>query len=319
MPRSTPILLIVMILTGAASVSTTAPSPQPADFDRLWDYNDPVASEAKFRALLPDAERSGDVGYRIELLTQIARTHSLRRQFDQSHALLDEAQKLLGDEESKLPRARVRYLLERGRAFNSAGKPQEARPLFERAMDLAAAKKLDGYAVDAAHMIAIVEPDPQGQLDWNRKAIAMAEASADPSARRWLASLYNNLGCTLHDLKRFDEALPVFEKAMEYRAAADPPQPRELRVAKYAVGRALRALNRTDEALAMQWSVHAECVAANDVDPYVCEELAELLTTKGDHAEAAKFAKVAYEGLSKDEWFVQNEPARLERMKQIAR
>src|SRR3954470_8546665 len=224
------VLLMVMILTGAANVSTTAPSTQPTDFDRLWDYNDPAATELKFRALLPDAAQPDDAGYHIELLTQIARTHSLRRQFDQSHALLDEAQKLLGEDESKWPRARVRYLLERGRAFNSAGKPIDARPLFERAMNLAAANKLDGYAVDAAHMIAIVEPDPQGQLDWNSRAIATAEASQDPSARRWLASLYNNLGCTLHDLKRFDEALPVFEKALQCRAAADPPQPRELRV-----------------------------------------------------------------------------------------
>src|SRR4051812_7067743 len=145
-----PVLLIVMILTGAASVSTTAPSTQSTDFDRLWDYNDPNTTEAKFRALLPDAERSPDLGYRIELLTQIARTHSLRRQFDQSHALLDEAQKLLRDDESRWPRARVRYLLERGRALNSDANPQAARPLFERAMNLAAANKLDGFAVDAA-------------------------------------------------------------------------------------------------------------------------------------------------------------------------
>src|SRR5439155_13833218 len=74
------------------------------DIDRLWDWHDPAATEAKFRALLLEAQKSGDVGYQIELLTQIARTHSMRREFDQSHALLDQAENLMGTDDSKLPR-----------------------------------------------------------------------------------------------------------------------------------------------------------------------------------------------------------------------
>src|SRR3982751_3913709 len=99
------------------------------DIDSLWDYHNPAATEQRLRALLPEVERSGDLGLHVELLTQMARTHSMRRQFDQSHALLDQARELLGGDDepvTSMPRARVRYLLERGRALNSAAKPQAA-------------------------------------------------------------------------------------------------------------------------------------------------------------------------------------------------
>src|SRR5205809_4269353 len=48
--------------------------PAMADFDKLWDYQDPAGTEKKFRELLPAAEAAGDASYVAELLTQIART-----------------------------------------------------------------------------------------------------------------------------------------------------------------------------------------------------------------------------------------------------
>ena len=50
------------------------------NIDSYWEYSDPAASEARFRAALPQATADE----RLELLTQIARTHSLRRQFGAS-------------------------------------------------------------------------------------------------------------------------------------------------------------------------------------------------------------------------------------------
>src|SRR5688500_531281 len=79
------------------------------DFDKLWDYNDPAATEQKFRALLPQAEASGDPSYRAQLLTQVARAQGLQRKFDDAHATLDQVVQV----DDSLPR--VRYLLERGR------------------------------------------------------------------------------------------------------------------------------------------------------------------------------------------------------------
>ncbi len=58
----------------------------PPDFMALWDYQDPVASAQRFQALLPEA-RAANLQWELELLTQIARTHSLQRQFAQAHQL----------------------------------------------------------------------------------------------------------------------------------------------------------------------------------------------------------------------------------------
>ncbi len=55
----------------------TAGQPVQAVYD-LWNYNDPAATAIKFRNILPQAKISGEVGYTIELLTQIARTEGLQ-------------------------------------------------------------------------------------------------------------------------------------------------------------------------------------------------------------------------------------------------
>jgi hypothetical protein len=52
----------------------------------------------------------------------------------------------------------VRYLLERGRVFNSTGHRLEASPLFREAWELASAAGQDFYAASAAHMLVISEP-----------------------------------------------------------------------------------------------------------------------------------------------------------------
>ena len=102
----------------------------------------------RFRAALDSAQ--GDE--RLELLTQIARTFSLRGQFDEAHKQLSEVERQLS---SASPPARIRYLLERGRTFNSAGEKEKARDLFTEAWELAQAVHKEGLAVDAAHMLAI--------------------------------------------------------------------------------------------------------------------------------------------------------------------
>ena len=66
----------------------------PPDFDKLWDFNDPAATEQTFRALLPRAAGSGDESYRAQLLTQIARAQGLQRKFDEAHGELTPALKV---------------------------------------------------------------------------------------------------------------------------------------------------------------------------------------------------------------------------------
>jgi tetratricopeptide (TPR) repeat protein len=280
------------------------------DFDTLWDYNDPAGTEEKFRALLPEAKAAGDATL-LELETQIARTLGLQRKFDEAHTALDSVEKRLGD----LSRPRVRYLLERGRVFNSSGRKEQAEPLFLEAYNLAKSGGFDFYAIDAAHMMALVTP-PEQQIEWNERALEMCEDTSDERAAKWRGSLYNNLGWTYHDMGRLDEALDVFQRGVEFRAKMGQEEP--LRVAKWCVARCLRSLGRTEEALASQQELLAEGEAAGRADMYVLEEMGECLYALGRVEEAKPYFARAYAEMSKDEWLKANEAGRLERLRELS-
>jgi len=284
------------------------PSDLP-DFDLLWDYNNPAASEEKFREVLPQFP---DGNERLELLTQIARSQGLQRKFEQAHQTLDEIEGQLPVEVS---RARVRYLLERGRVFNSSKHPDQARPFFERALKMAQELSEDFHAVDAAHMLAIVA-DPASALDWNLRAIQMAESSADERARGWLGSLYNNTGWSYHDMGDYESALTIFQKAesnFSGKGSAD-----KFRIAKWTVARCLRSLKRIEEALSKQMNLKAEFDAIGGSDGYVEEEIGECLLLLKREEEARPYFAKAFELLSKDEWLVDNEPERVKRLKEMS-
>lgn len=275
------------------------------DFDRLWDYNHPAESEQCFQALLPQIT---EPSRRAELLTQIARAQGLQRRFEAAHATLDEVEPMLTSDHA---RPTIRYLLERGRVFNSSRQPEQASPLFRRAWEHACAAGQDFYAIDAAHMLAISEP-PEHHLGWNLSALRLAEATSDPRARGWRGSLYNNIGWTYHDQGRYAEALECFEKALLCRQeASDQPT---IRIARWCVARCLRSLGRVAEALAILRELEAEHEVISEPDGYVYEELAECLALNQDPAAQVYFA-LAYAQLSADPWLVEAEPARLERLK----
>ena len=162
-------------------MSQTASTDFSERLDKLWDFNKPADSEQRFRAEL--AKHPAGSREALETSTQIARTQGLQRKFAQaardcstpSQPKLDQAP----------TRVRVRYLLERGRTRNSGGDKAAAIPLFNEAASLRARDTLPGadfYEVDALHMLGIATPAAE-QLDWNRKALAAAEASSDPRAR----------------------------------------------------------------------------------------------------------------------------------------
>jgi len=281
------------------------------DFDSLWNFSDPAATETAFRELLPAALESGDETYHLSLLTQIARTQGLQRSFDDAHAILDDVEKAL---ETAKPVARVRYLLERGRVFNSSKKPEKSHPLFLGAWELAKTIGKDGFAVDAAHMMAIIEKDEKA-LEWNETALAFAEASEDERARKWLGSLYNNIGWTYHDMSRFDDALTLFEKALYWQEEKGDLE--SIQIAKWCVGRGLRSLDRIEEALAIQLALLAEFEAAGAKDGYVFEELAECYLIIERHAEAKSYFALAHAELSQDPWLMDNEPDRIARLKEL--
>jgi tetratricopeptide (TPR) repeat protein len=255
------------------------------DFDALWNYDDPAATERQFLSLLPGAEQSGDRAYHAQLLTQIARTQGLQGNFAGAHATLDAAQALLAPEPDV---ARIRYLLERGRVFNSSQQAAQAQPLFQQAWELAQAEQLDFYAIDAAHMLAIIAPAEQ-QLEWNLRALALAEQSPQPRARTWRGSLYNNLGWTHHDARRYEQALDIFQQALSEREATGTAE--QIRIARWCIARAQRSLGQFEAALAAQRKLLAELQLAGKKDGYVFQELAEnLLALNQPKAANAYFA-----------------------------
>jgi len=293
----------------ALGATPAATALDVAWLDRAWDFDRPAESEARFRAEL-SALPAGSAA-QLELLTQLARAQGLQRNFDAARVTLDDVERALpGNPE----RVTVRYLLERGRVFNSSQQAVKAVPLFRDALERARTAGEDFLAIDAAHMLGIAAPAEQ-RLQWNLDAVAMAETSHDPRARRWLASLYNNIGWTYHDRGDYSTALAYFEKALpawEARGGA-----RNVLFARWAIARAYRSLGRYDQALAMQRQLAAEYAALSAPDGYVYEELGELLLLKGDAAAAQPNFARAYELLASDAGLQAEEPARLARLRRL--
>jgi tetratricopeptide (TPR) repeat protein len=296
----------------------SSPDAHLPDFDALWNYDQPDETERAFRDILQQTETKAPLAYRLELLTQVARTQGLQRRFADAHATLDEVQAYLSDE---LAVARIRYLLERGRVFNSSGQPDRARPLFIDAWHLASdhadhsGTAASFYAVDAAHMLGIVEPGEAG-LVWNLRALDAAERSTEPRVRRWRGSLYNNIGWTYHDAGQYERALAMFESALVCRE--EEGHASEIRIARWAVARALRSLGRIQEALDRQIGLLHELNAAGASDGYMHEEIGECLLALGQGEEARPHFARAFEVLSADPWLAEAGPARLARLQALS-
>jgi tetratricopeptide (TPR) repeat protein len=281
------------------------------EIDSLWDFSDPAGSEARFREALPRFEESGDRTLIAELLTQMARSQGLQRNFDEAHETLNRVETMLTGE---MKRVRVRFLLERGRVFNSSKNPDKAKPLFIEAVELGKAAKEDVLTVDALHMVAIVSA-PEDSMAWNLKALALAEKSDDPRARKWQGSLYNNMGWTYHDEGKYVEALDLFEKGLAFRREQGDPV--TIMIARWTVARCLRSLGRLDEALAIQRDLEKVGKNLGSEDGFTLEELAEILLLQGKDDEAREYFAKAYAKLTTDEWLRDSEPERLERLKKL--
>jgi tetratricopeptide (TPR) repeat protein len=281
----------------------------------LWDFGDPEATEGRFRDLLPRAEELGDTSYFIQLQTQIARTYGLRMKYEEAHKILDEAESLLSDEVI-IPK--IRCLLERGRVYNSSQEKEKAKPLFTEAWEFALANEEDAFAIDAAHMMGIAET-PDKQIEWSLKAMELAEKSADETARNWLGPLYNNTGWSYFDLGKYEEALDLFRKGLEWRK--EKGDENGIRVQTWNIGRTYRALGKIDEAFELQLELKSTFEEKELQDSYWSgynfEELGELYLIKGEQEASTEHFKRAYEILSQDEWLMTNEPERLKRLKEL--
>ncbi len=284
---------LAWLIAALIAALMTAPSIAMAAIDiaSLWNFGNPELSEQRFRAALATA--SGDDA--LILQTQIARTYGLRRDFSRAQSLLREIEPQLA---GAGPEARIRHALEMGRTYSSATHTPEsqtpevrdrARAAFQLAIDLGLQAKRDDLVIDAVHMFAFVDTKPEDQLKWGQKGLDVAMASSRPQARAWEASLRNNMGYALYQMRRSDEALEQFQRAASLREALGNPD--RTRVAHWMVAMTLRTLRRVDEALAIQLRLEAESQAAGKPDPHVFTELELLYRAKGDESRAALYAQ----------------------------
>jgi len=279
------------------------------DFDSLWDYDHPGPTEKKFRELLPVAVDSLDISYLAELLTQIARAEAMQRKFQDAQKTLDRVEKALLKSEQRVS---IRYLLERGRVLTLSGKARDARARFQEAFDLAVLFKMDLHAADAAHGMAIAEPEKA--LEWNLKALDLAERSEDEKVRNWKGILYNSVGWNYFELGEYQEALFMFQKALEFSEQLGDPL--KIRTAKWCVAKVLRIIEHTEEALEMQRALFEEYQAEGRRNGYVYEEIAECLLVMGEELEAQEWFAAAYAELSRDPR-IAREQDRLNRLKEL--
>lgn len=289
------------------------------NFDNLF-VGDPAEIEKNLRMLLPRAEVLEDMSIYLQILSQIALTQAMQKNFEAAHETLNVAEKLLT---SKDHLARVRIILERGRVFMQSGNNEAARPLFEQSFDLSKEHEFDYHTINAAHMMPFVVKTVEEKMKWNELAIQLAEQTSLPRAKGWLGALYNNLGQAYLESEQYEKALNTFKKAQVLREKEGYLP--NVRVAKWAVARTLRLLNRADEALCILLSLMEEydfqthsgkLDLPEEMHLYtrglVYEELAEVYIAK-----AKLCARLAYEGLSNNEWVQRLEPKKLERLKQL--
>ncbi|MFL5950465.1 MAG: tetratricopeptide repeat protein [Gaiellaceae bacterium] len=133
---------------------------------------------------------------------------------------------------------RVRVELERGRKLRSGGDGAAAKSLFESAFAHASELGEYWFAGDAAHMVAISVPDKM--VEWTERGLELAESQAE--AGYWAGPLLNNLGWHYYEGGKYQQALAVFERALEVRKR-DPDNAQAIAWAQEAIDETRTALD----------------------------------------------------------------------------
>ena len=222
------------------------PLSQPDQIDALWDYDHPAESEAAFRRALEALDAQADLRSAAGAADTDRASAGIAAPFRRGarHARYRRSSIRWGDVACAHPLStgawpRLQFLAPAG--------AREA--VFRRGVGACLHRWRDILAIDAAHMLAIIAP-PEASLEWNERALELAERSSAPRALHWRGTLYNNIGWTYHDAGDYEQALATFQKATASRRAEGDPA--LIRIAVWAEARTLRSLGRVEEALALQ-------------------------------------------------------------------
>jgi tetratricopeptide (TPR) repeat protein len=245
------------------------------------------------------------------VLTQLARVRGLHGDFDAGERLIEEAEATAGD--SQIALAYVE--LERGRLRRSSGSVKASLPLFESAFGRSLEALHYFIAVDAAHMAALASPDREGIVAWTERGVELAESQV--TARYWLGPLLNNLGWEYYEAGDFELALDAFQRALTAREA-NPESRAPIEIARYAVGKTLRALGRSAEALPLLQQATTWAIESGAPDGWFHEELAEEYAAVGRDDEAHEHARLALPLLLEADPAFADDPERSVRLRQLA-
>lgn len=282
-----------------------------------WDIEQPRREELRLRDALADLPaRPDQVDLAAELSTHIARAQAAQGRISDAHDTLLANERRLTVARTLVPR--VRQLLERGRLAHLQRTPENARLLLGQAYNAAREAQETFLAIDAAQMLALVEP-PKLREAWLTTAVELAVVSTDPAVRRWLPALEMARGWRAFDGQRYDVAMAAFTRASTaFEAAGDVVG--TLR-ARHGRARVLRATDRLDEAIAIQRSIMDAHVRAGRRDARALEEMAECLLALSQPRSAQPLFAEAHLLLSREPPSFADESrlARLQRMGKGAR
>jgi tetratricopeptide (TPR) repeat protein len=286
------------------------------DIDGFWDFADLNRTESNIRARLP-SEEGPWTPKDLEALTQLGRLQGLQGNLSQARATLEKARQRINEisGEARL-RPETRVLLELGRVLCLGMTPTKAQNFFNEAWELATASHDAFFAIDAALMLSISQP-PKSKNEWLQKAMMLAQETKAGQGKLWLAQLYTMEGWHAFDFRQFDKALESFEKAL-----AEPRQPGDEKkyfVNRWCRARALRAVNRNQEAYEIQQTLLGESTEAGSNNGHVYLEVAECLQALNRHEEAKAFFESAHKELSADGWYSDNKASELGRMMYLAK
>ncbi len=248
------VLLTMAILLAALNACSSPPQegaqpPEPApdrparalfeEAEALFHAREYQRATDAYQLVAHEAERQGDSRTATRACAMAARCYSIGGNLPQGQLWLDRALERAnpGEAEGWSLTRMVAGIFQRER-----GDREGAEQTFAELVEYCQRHGMLSRAIDAAHHAAIAAK-PEDQVTWGRRGLTMAVRAKD---ERWQAILWNNLGRTLESLGRYEEMLNAYRQARHFHGRTGGE--RQVLLADWAVGRALRFVGRLAEA-----------------------------------------------------------------------